>query len=55
MRLFAAASAGVSPLALVLFVGGGNTQPILHAALMDTAILVALLWVCWPSADLVGA
>jgi hypothetical protein len=54
-RPLATASAGVSLLALILFVGGGNTQPILSAALMDVAILVALLWAHWPSADVVGA
>lgn len=39
----------------ILFVSGSNTQPILGAALMDIATLVALLWVRWPSVDLVGA
>jgi hypothetical protein len=54
-RPLAAASAGVSLLALALFLGGGDLQPITSAALMDIAILVALLWANWPSADLVGA
>jgi hypothetical protein len=52
-RSFAVASAGVSLLALLLFVTSGSTQPILSAALMDIAILVALLWLHWPSTDLV--
>jgi hypothetical protein len=54
-RTLAVASAGVSLLALGLFLKGGQTQPLLSATLMDVAILVALLWVHWPSADLVGA
>jgi hypothetical protein len=54
-RTLAAASAGVSLLALVLFLRGGNLQPVLSAGLMDIAVLVALLWVHWPSVDLVGA
>jgi hypothetical protein len=54
-RTLATASAGVSLLALLLFVNGSKTQPVLSAALMDVAILVALLWVHWPSVDLVGA
>jgi hypothetical protein len=40
---------------LILFVSGSNTQPILSAALMDIATLVALLWVHWRSVNLVGA
>jgi hypothetical protein len=54
-RSLAAASAGVSLLALVLFMSAGSTQPILSAGLMDITILVAVLWLRWPSADLVGA
>lgn len=54
-RTLAVGSAGVSLLALILFAGGIGTQPLLSAALMDIAILVALLWVQWPSAALVGA
>lgn len=54
-RALAIASAGVSLLALILFAGGGDTQPVLSAAIMDLAILVVLLWVHWPSVDLVGA
>jgi hypothetical protein len=54
-RTLAVASAGVSLLALGLFLRGGQAQPLLSAALMDVAILVALLWANWPSADLVGA
>jgi hypothetical protein len=54
-RTLAVASAGVSLLALILFVSGGNRQPVLSAAVMDVAILVALVWLRWPSADLVGA
>lgn len=54
-RTLAVASAGVSLLALVLFVSGSSTQPVLSAAAMDIAILVALVWTHWPSVDLVGA
>ena len=54
-RSFAVASSGVSLLALLLFVTGASIQPILSAALMDIAILVALLWLHWPATDLVGA
>jgi hypothetical protein len=54
-RMLAAGSAGVSMLALLLFAGSIGTQPLLSAALMDIAILVALLWLHWPSAGLVGA
>ena len=54
-RTLAVASAGVSLLALVLFLNGGQVQPVLSAALMDVAILVALLLVHWPAVDLVGA
>ena len=54
-RTLAAAAAGVSLLALALFVSGSNRQPILSAALTDVAILAALLWLHWPSVDLVGA
>jgi hypothetical protein len=54
-RTLAVASAGVSLLALALFVSGIGTQPVLSAAVMDVAILVALLWIDWPSVDLVGA
>ena len=54
-RTLAVASAGVSLLALGLFVSGISTQPVLSAAAMDIAILVALMWIHWPSVDLVGA
>ncbi len=54
-RTLAVASAGVSLLALVLFVSGSSTQPVLSAAVMDIAILVALVWIHWPSVELVGA
>jgi len=54
-RTLAVASAGVSLLVLVLFASGTNTQPLLSAAVMDIAILVVLLWLEWPSAELVGA
>ena len=54
-RTLAVASAGVSLLALALFVSGGNTQAVVSAAVMDIAILVALLWMHWPTVDLVGA
>jgi hypothetical protein len=54
-RTLAVASAGVSLLALLLFVSGSRTQPLLSAAVMDIAILVALVWIHWPSVDLVGA
>jgi hypothetical protein len=54
-RPVAAGSAGVSLLALALFGSGISRQPLLSAGLMDVAILVLLLWVRWPSVDLVGA
>jgi hypothetical protein len=54
-RPVAIGSAGVSLLALALFASGIGRQPLLSAGLMDVAILVLLLWVQWPSADLVGA
>jgi hypothetical protein len=54
-RPVASGAAGVSLLALALFANGISRQPLLSAGLMDVAILVALLWVQWPSADLVGA
>jgi hypothetical protein len=53
-RSLAAASAGVSLLGLALFATAGGTQAVLSAALMDVAILVALLWLRWPSPDMVG-
>jgi hypothetical protein len=54
-RSVAVGSAGVSLFALALFAGGIGRQPLLSAGLMDVAILVLLLWVRWPSVDLVGA
>jgi hypothetical protein len=54
-RTLAVASAGVWLLAFVLFVSGSSTQPVLSAAVMDIAVLVALVWIYWPSDDLVGA
>jgi hypothetical protein len=54
-RTLAVASAGVSLLSLGLFASGISTQPVLSAAGMDIAILVALVWIHWPSVDLVGA
>jgi hypothetical protein len=54
-RTLAVGSAGVSLLALLLFVSSGSTQPVLSAAVMDVAILVALVAIRWPSVDLVGA
>jgi hypothetical protein len=54
-RGLAVGAAGVSLLGLILFARGGDAQPLLSAGLMDVAILVALLWAQWPSADLVGA
>jgi hypothetical protein len=54
-RTLAVASAGVSLLALGLFLKGGQAQPVLSAAFMDVAMLVALLWAKWPSGGLVGA
>jgi hypothetical protein len=54
-RTLAVGAAGLSLLALALFLNGRPGGPVLSAALMDIAILVALLWAHWPSADLVGA
>jgi hypothetical protein len=54
-RPVAVGAAGVSILALVLFANGDALQPLLSAAAMDVAVLVALLWIGWPSVHLVGA
>ena len=54
-RAAAVASAGVSLAALGLFASAIGTQPLLSAAVMDTAILLALVWLRWPAAELVGA
>ena len=54
-RTLAVAASVVSLLALGLFATGIDSQPLLSAVLMDVAILVALLWAHWPSADLIGA
>jgi hypothetical protein len=54
-RTVAMISAGVSLLALALFAGSIDTQPIASAAGMDLVILVALLWLRWPSVELLGA
>jgi hypothetical protein len=48
-------SAGVSLFALALFASGIDTQPLFSAGLMDVALLVALLWLHWPSIELLGA
>jgi hypothetical protein len=54
-RTVAVGAAGVSILALVLFANADALQPLVSAAAMDVAVLVALLWLQWPSAYLVGA
>lgn len=54
-RTVAVAAAGVSLLGIVIFAHGGDVQSQLSPGLMNVAILVALLWVHWPSVDLVGA
>jgi hypothetical protein len=54
-RPLAIASAGASLVALALFASGISRQPLLSAGLMDVAILMALVWMQWPSVDLVGA
>lgn len=54
-RTAAVVSSGVSLLALALFAGASQAQPLISAAGMDVAILVALLWVRWPSVELLGA
>ena len=54
-RTLAVIPAVVSLLALALFAGGGNNQATLSAAGMDVVILVSLLWLRWPSAELLGA
>jgi hypothetical protein len=54
-RTLAVIPAGVSLLALALFAGGGNNQAILSAAGMDVVIIGALLWLRWPSVELLGA
>lgn len=48
-------SAGVSLFALALFASGIDTQPLFSAGLMDVALLIALLWLHWPSIELLGA
>ena len=54
-RAAAVSAAVVSLLALVIFASGTETQPLLSAAAMDVAVLVALLWIHWPTAALIGA
>jgi len=54
-RVLAIVSAGVSLFALALFASGIDAQPLFSAGLMDVAVLVALLWIRWPSIDLLGA
>ena len=54
-RALAVGSAGGALLALALFASGIGRQPLLSAGLMDVAILLALVWLQWPSVDLVGA
>lgn len=54
-RTLAVVSAGVSLFALALFANGIDAQPLLSAGLMDVAVLVALLWMRWPSIELLGA
>jgi len=53
-RMFAVGSAVLSLLTLALFAAGLG-GPMLNAALMDVAILVALLVARWPSASLIGS
>ena len=54
-RTVAIASASVSLLGLVLFWTNPPISSILSAGLFDLVVLVALLVVRWPSANLVGA
>jgi hypothetical protein len=54
-RAAAVVSAAVSLSALAIFASGTETQPLLSAAAMDVAVLVALLWIRWPAAALIGA
>jgi hypothetical protein len=54
-RMLAAGAAGLSLLGLFLFASGGEARPLLSAAAMDIVMLVALLWMHWPSVGLVGA
>lgn len=54
-RTVAIASAGISLLGLVLFWTNPPISSILSAGLFDLVVLVALLVVRWPSANLVGA
>ena len=51
----AAAGTALGPVALALFASGIDAQPLLSAGLMNVAVLVALLWVRWPSIELLGA
>ena len=54
-RAASAASAALSLAALAVFASGIEAQPLMSAAGMDIAVLVALLWIRWPTVELVGA
>lgn len=54
-RVAAVGSAIVSLAALVIFASGAQAQPLLSAAAMDVVVLVALLWIKWPTLALIGA
>ena len=53
-RTLVVAAAGISLLGLALFVSKTDVQSQLCAGVMDAAILVSLLLIQWPSAELVG-
>jgi hypothetical protein len=54
-RVVAIGSAGISLLGLALFLDRQPTPPTLSAAIVDLAILAALLWLQWPPPALIGS
>lgn len=54
-RMLSIASAALSLVVAVLFLGGGMNQPLFNALAMDVVILVALLVFQWPPESLIGA
>ena len=54
-RAAAVGAAVASLVALTVFASGTETQPLVSAAAMDVVVLVALLWIRWPTTELVGA
>jgi len=54
-RTLAIAAAAISLPVTVLFLGGVAAPNKLACVVVDVTILVALLWVHWPSAEVIGA